>query len=52
VSQPPLRFLFEAAEAIRILRETGGQHFDRDVAAQGGVARAVHFAHSPSAHQP
>ena len=44
-----LRFLLEAAQAVRVLRERGGQHLDRDLASEARVLRAVDLAHSPGA---
>ena len=43
------RLLLEAAQAVRILREGGGQHLDRDLAPEARVLGAVHLAHSPGA---
>jgi hypothetical protein len=40
------RLALEPREPIRIGRETRRQHFDRDVAAQLRVARAVDLAHA------
>ena len=39
------RLVLEAPQALGIARERGGQHLDRDVAAEPRVARAVHLAH-------
>jgi len=41
------RFLLEALEAIGVLGERRGKDFDRDLAAEAGVLRAVHLAHPP-----
>src|SRR4029079_10976506 len=40
-----LRFLLEAGQAVRTLDEARRQDFQRDVAIQLGVARAIHLAH-------
>ena len=42
-------FLFEAAEAVGILRESFREDFDGYVAAEAGVFCAKYFAHSASA---
>ena len=44
-----LGFALEARHAIRIGREGGRQHLQRDVAVQFRVPRAAHFAHSAGA---
>jgi hypothetical protein len=41
------RLALEAGEAVGAGREVGGQHLDRDLAAQAGVARAVDLALPP-----
>src|SRR5581483_695466 len=43
------RLLFEAAQAIGVARDVGGEHFDRDVAADAGVARTEDFPHASRA---
>ena len=40
-------FTFEACQAIGVAREGLGQDLDRDVAAERGVAGAIHLAHAP-----
>ena len=44
-----LRFALEARQAIGIARERFGQDFDRDVAIQLRIARAIHLAHAAGA---
>ena len=44
-----LRFPAEAREAIGIVGDGGEQDFDRDVAIQLRVPRAIHFAHPAGA---
>jgi hypothetical protein len=44
-----LRFTAEASDAVGISGETRGQEFQRDVAIQLRVARAVHLAHAACA---
>ena len=44
-----LRFSPEACKAFRIARDRRGQHFQRDVAVELGVARPVDLAHTPDA---
>ena len=44
-----LRFACEPREPIGIARERVGQDFDRDVAIQLRVARAIHLAHAAGA---
>ena len=39
------RLLLEARAPGGIVREFDGQHLERDLATQAGVARAIHFAH-------
>ena len=39
------RFLFEAVHAVGEFGERRRQDFDRDVAADAGVMRAIHLAH-------
>ena len=46
-----LRFLDEAATTALIGDAVGGQHFDRDVASQPWVPRAIDLAHAPGADQ-
>ena len=46
------RFAFEAGQAVGVVLERARQDFDRDVATQPRVARAVHFAHPADAQQP
>src|SRR5438105_3547655 len=41
-----LRFLFKSPQAISILRERCQQNFDRDIAIQFLIARAIHLAHA------
>jgi hypothetical protein len=43
--------LLKSAQAIRISRERFGQHLQRNIAQQTGVARPVHFAHTTSADE-
>ena len=45
------RLLLEAAQALGIGREDGGQHLDRDVAPEPRVARAVDLAHPARAER-
>ncbi len=40
-----LRFAFEAGHVLLVVGERRGQHFDRDVAIQLRIARAVDLAH-------
>ena len=44
-----LRFALEASHAFSVVREGIGQDFQRDVAAELGIACAVDFAHPASA---
>ncbi len=44
-----LRFLLEAAQAVRVGRERRRQHLDRDVAPEPGILRAIDLAHSTGA---
>ena len=46
-----LRFADEPCEAIGIVGDGGQQHFDRDVAIQLRVARAIHLAHAADANR-
>ena len=46
-----LRFALEPRETIRVADEGVGQHLDRDVAAQLGVARAIDLAHAAGAER-
>jgi len=46
-----LRFLLEARHSVRIGREGGRQHLDRDVAPQSGIAGAIYLAHAAGANQ-
>src|SRR5208283_4359622 len=39
------RFLLKTAQAVGVFGQSLGQNLDGDVAAESGVARAVHFAH-------
>lgn len=41
-----LRLALESRHAVRILREGGGQYFDRDFAAELRVGGPVHFTHA------
>src|SRR5580765_304501 len=41
-----LRFLFEPPQTICVFRESCGQDFDRHIAIQLLIARAIDFAHS------
>src|SRR5439155_5172883 len=43
------RFLLEAREPIRVLRRRAAENLDRDRAAQGKVAGAVHLTHAARA---
>ena len=43
------RLLLEAADAVRVGCEPGGQHFDRHGPPEARVAGAVHLAHAPRA---
>jgi hypothetical protein len=45
------RFTLEAPQSIGIGGKRGGQHLDRHVALQPGVARAIHLAHSAGTDQ-
>jgi uncharacterized iron-regulated membrane protein len=42
------RYLLEAAQVVRVDREGGGQHLDRDLAPEARVARAIDLAHAPA----
>ena len=42
-------FALEAREGLRVRGEPLGEHLDRDVALQPGVARAIHLAHPAGA---
>jgi hypothetical protein len=44
-----LRLAAEAGDALGVLREGGGQHLDRHLAAELRVARAQHLAHAAGA---
>ena len=44
-----LRFALEARHALGVVSERVGQHFHRDVAAEPGIARAVHLTHAARA---
>jgi len=44
-----LRLAIEPDQALGILDELVGKHFERDVAIEHGVSRAVHLAHSTRA---
>ena len=46
-----LRFLFEAAKTFFVMRKGYRQDFDRDVAPERRLPRAIHFAHPASAKQ-
>jgi hypothetical protein len=46
-----LRFALQARESVGVAGEPGRQRFDRDVAAELRVGRAVHFAHAAGAEQ-
>ena len=46
-----LRFSCEPSEAFRVVREGLGQHFDRDVTVEPGVAGAVDLAHAACAEE-
>ena len=43
--------LLEAAQVVRVNREGGGQHLDRDLAPEARVARAIDLAHAPGAER-
>ena len=45
------RLLLEAAQALGVGGERGGQHLDRDVAAEPRVAGAVDLAHAARAER-
>ena len=45
------RFLLEAAQAVRIIRDLRGQHFDRDVPVQSRIAGAIDLAHAPGSEE-
>jgi len=45
------RFLLEAVQTIGVARKRSGQHFDRDVASETRVARAIDFAHAAAAEK-
>src|SRR6266567_8868048 len=38
-------FLFEATQAVGVLRKISRQNFDRDLAVKSGVFRAIDYAH-------
>ena len=44
-------FLLEAVQSIGVGRERRRQHFDRDVAPETRVARAIHLAHAARAER-
>ncbi len=44
-----LRFATKPGETLRVRREILGQHFDRDVSSELGVACAVDFTHTAGA---
>ena len=44
-------FLLEPPEPIGVVREVGRQQLQRDIPIELGVARQVHFAHSPRAEE-
>ena len=46
------RLAFEAGQPVGIVLERARQDFDRDLAAQPRVARAIHLAHPADAQQP
>jgi len=46
-----LRFLHEAATSTLIRDPIGGQHLDRDVARETGIASAINLSHAPGADQ-
>ena len=46
-----LRFAAEPREAIGIVGDGRQQHFDRDVAIQLRIARAIHLAHPARAER-
>ena len=43
------RLAFEARQGVGVVRKVLRQHFDRDVAAEPRVARAIHLAHAAGA---
>ena len=43
------RFDLESMQALWIGRDDEGKDFDRDIAVQARVARAIHFAHAARA---
>ena len=45
------RYLLEAAQVVRVNREGGGQHLDRDLAPEARVVRAIDLAHAPGAER-
>jgi hypothetical protein len=45
------RFMFESAQAIRIMGHGRGENFDRDIAIETRIAGAVDFAHPAPAEQ-
>ena len=46
-----LRLALEARETVLITREDVGEDFERHVAIQLGIARAIHFAHTARAER-
>ena len=46
-----LRLGLEAGERVGVVDEVLGQHLDRHVALEAGVARAVHLAHAAGAER-
>ena len=46
-----LRLPAEAGEALRLQRECRSNHFQRDVAIELGIARAIHLAHAAGAER-
>ena len=45
------RFLLESSETAVIVSDAFRQHFDRDVAIEAGIARAIDLAHPACAKQ-
>ena len=46
-----MRLALEPRQVIGVIRQRRGQHLDRHLAIQLGVARAVHLAHPALAEQ-
>src|SRR5437016_14610602 len=45
------RFLLEATQSLRVYRELNGQQFERNLSAEPGILRQIHFSHATFAEQ-